>query len=119
LFSIFDYLRRLVRDSVLAGVQDAFEIMDQGEHREAITVAAREFLNRSSPALPAPAPAPSEASRPASRNAETAPPQPPSDLIPPSFHLPSQELPRLDGYENYERRKKGSGRPPKQPHPRS
>ncbi len=120
MFSFFDYLRQLVRDSVLAGVQDAFEIMDQGNHRDTIAAAAQKFPGRSSARQPA---APLEPPRAGQHNSEAqrtqVPSQPPADLIPSSFQVPSPELPKLDGYDNYERRKKTSGRDPKQQNPRS
>lgn len=115
MFSIFDYLRRLIRDSVLAGVQDAFEILDQAESRDSIASAAHHLLDRASPTGPGQeAPA---TERPAPRPAQLPPSQVPSaaptDLIPASLSLPSPEIPRLEGYQNFDRRKKGSGRPPK------
>ena len=126
MFSIFNYLRQLVRDSVLAGVQDAFEIMDHGNHRDTIAAAAQEFLVRSAANQPA---APLESPRPGQRAPETQrtpatpptqlPSSPPTDLVPSSFHVPPPELPKIDGYDNYERRKKTTGKHPKQHHPRS
>lgn len=133
MLSIFDYLRRLVRDSVLAGVQDAFDVMDQGDHRDKITATARRFLDqpalehttKGTPAAPAAgvptAPTPEPSATPEPRPRATASPDPapqsrPKDLIPDSFDLPATELPRLDGFDQYERRKKGgSGQPGQSP----
>ena len=120
MFSVFDYLRRLIRDSVLAGVQDAFEIMDQGDQRDAVSRSARQFLERAGgPPAPAPLPAP----QPAPPRAEPVkapeparaqvPPAAAGELVPGSFQIPPAEIPRIDGYEGYERRKKGHGRPQK------
>jgi hypothetical protein len=113
MFSIFDYLRRLIRDSVLAGVQDAFEIMDQGDHREAIAATALRLLDRTGPQPTPQDPPPSAPPAP-----RVPPPRPaqvpsptPSGLIPDEFSLPSPELPALEGFQNHERRKKGPGRP--------
>ena len=113
MFSIFDYLRRLIRDSVLAGVQDAFEIMDQGDHRDAIAATALRLLDRTGPQTTPQDPPPSSPPVP-----RVPPPRPaqvpspiPSGLIPDEFSLPSPELPALEGFQNHERRKKGPGRP--------
>ena len=119
MFSFFDYLRQLVRDSVLAGVQDAFEIMDQGNHRDTIAAAAQKFLGRSSPSNPRPRSRPPARATQSEAQRTQVPSQPPADLIPSSFQVPSPELPKLDGYDNYERRKKTPGRDPKQQNPRS
>jgi hypothetical protein len=113
MFSIFDYLRRLIRDSVLAGVQDAFEIMDQGDHRDAIAATALRLLDRTGPQpgpQEAPTPAPPAPRVPPAKAAPVPSPVP-SGLIPDSFSLPSPELPALEGFQQHERRKKGPGRP--------
>jgi hypothetical protein len=117
MFSIFDYLRRLIRDSVLAGVQDAFEIMDQGDHRDAIAATALRLLDRTGPQpTPQESPAPSPpAPRVPPAQPNQVPSSAPTDLIPASFTLPSPELPKLEGYQHHERRKKGPGRQQQQP----
>lgn len=136
MFSLFEYLRRLVKEAVFAGLQDAFELLDQGDYRTRNAEAAARFLNHAgfegpperaqatestaaptgTPALGAPRP---RAAPPAAPAAAAAAPSPPSDLIPDSLALPAPELPRLDGYQQFERRKKGGsgggGRPAKPP----
>lgn len=115
MFSIFDYLRRLIRDSVLAGVQDAFEIMDQGDHRDAIAATALRLLDRTGPQpepQEVPTPAPSAPRVPPARSGQVPSPTP-SGLIPDDLSLPSPELPALEGFQHHERRKKGPGHPPR------
>jgi hypothetical protein len=115
MFSIFDYLRRLIRDSVLAGVQDAFEIMDQGDHRDAIAATALRLLDRTGTqpeAGEAATPAPPAPRVPPARSGQVPSPMP-SGLIPDELSLPSPELPALEGFQQHERRKKGPGHPPR------
>jgi hypothetical protein len=132
MFSLFEYLRRLVKEAVFAGLQDAFEILDQGDYRTRNAEVATRFLNHvgfERPAEPAPVtqtalpPAGAPAlGAPAPRVPHAAPaaaPTAPADLIPDSLALPAPEIPHLDGYQGFERRKKGgsggAGRTPKPP----
>jgi hypothetical protein len=129
MFSLFEYLRRLVKEAVFAGLQDAFELLDQGDYRTRNAEAAARFLNHAGFERPAEAAPPRQTALPpagapaigapaprVSHAAPAAAPSAPTDLIPDSLALPAPEIPRLEGYQGFERRKKGgAGRTPKPP----
>lgn len=105
MFSFFDHLRRRTCDSVLAGMYDAFELIETRNAEEATRTAdllLAKFDGEAEPKPPAPAPVPSP------RPAPAAPPRPslPSPA-PPTLPAP------LTGGEALQPRKRG--RPPKGP----
>lgn len=105
MFSFFDHLRRRTCDSVLAGMYDAFELIETRNAEEQTRTAdllLAKFDGEAEPKPPVPAPVPTP------RPAPAAPPRP---------SLPSPTPPTLPahttGGESLQPRKRG--RPPKGP----
>ena len=107
MFSFFDHLRRRTCDSVLAGMYDAFELIETrnaDEQTRTADLLLAKFDGEAEPKLLTPAPVPPPRSAPT----PSATPRPP---------LPSPTRPTLPappaGGESLEPRKRG--RPPKGP----
>jgi hypothetical protein len=99
MFSFFDYLRRRTCDSVLAGVYDAFELIETRNAEEQSRAAELLLAKFDDQAGPKPlAPAPVAAPQPAPVR-PSAPPAPPTALS--------------SGGQSFQPRKRG--RPPKGP----
>jgi len=105
MFSFFDHLRRRTCDSVLAGMYDAFELIETRNAEEQTRTAdllLAKFDGEAEPKTPAPMPTP----RPV--------PAPPTAPAAPRPSLPPLNLPALPGGgESLQPRKRG--RPPKNP----
>ncbi len=103
MFSFFDHLRRRTCDSVLAGMYDAFELIETRNAEEQTRTAdllLAKFDGDAEPKPPAPVPTP--------RPAPAAPPRPlTSSPTPPPLPAPTT------GGESLQPRKRG--RPPKNP----
>ena len=105
MFSFFDHLRRRTCDSVLAGMYDAFELIETRNAEEQTRTAdllLAKFDGEAEPKPPAPAPVPTP------RPAPAAPPRPSL----PSPTPPTLPAPTIGG-ESLQPRKRG--RPPKGP----
>ncbi len=104
MFSFFDHLRRRTCDSVLAGMYDAFELIEtrNGDEQTRTADLLLAKFDEAEPKPPAPAPVPTPRPAPAS---------------PPRPSLPSPTPPTLPapttGGESLQPRKRG--RPPKGP----
>lgn len=105
MFSFFDHLRRRTCDSVLAGMYDAFELIETRNAEEQTRTAdllLAKFDGEAEPKPPAPTPVPTP------RPAPAAPPRPlTSSPTPPTLPAPTT------GGESLQPRKRG--RPPKGP----
>ena len=108
MFSFFDHLRRRTCDSVLAGMYDAFELIETRNAEEQTRTAdllLAKFDGEAEPKSPVAAPTPVPAPRPA-----------PTPVAPPRPSLPTPTLPTppaSPGGESLQPRKRG--RPPKAP----